>query len=272
MVIHYIAAATLRQILEDLYFVAGVVIAIAAIKGLRQLKIGLEQIRITREIAKSNSQIAATNARREAIKLAAERCQYFAEHTVPEFTKMGTTYTRLKLTFLSSNPQWMIVNGEIVNHNFDLNVQDAQLPQFIVELVNAMNAIEAFAIPFVAAVADDDIGYQETALGFCQEVKLIMPAIFYVRRKGMARFESTVQLYDRWNKRLVASAMAPLLKPMEAIIREANREELSQWVLRNSSPVADWSRRTMATTAPKPCKRFKRMPLNEKFLEHLPKL
>jgi hypothetical protein len=218
----YGAPSVLWNILQGVYYAAGIAIAVAAFKGLGQLKIGLEQIKLTREIADSNSQISKTNAKREAIKFAAERCQYFAEHTVPDFTKMGTTYVRLRLTFLSTNPQWTIVNGEILNHNFDTNAQDAQVPQFMVELVNCLNSIEAFAIPFVAAVADDDLGYQETALGFCQEVKQLIPAIFYMRRKGMARFQSTVQLFDRWNKRLVASAMAPLLKPIEAIIREAN--------------------------------------------------
>lgn len=227
MVNFYNWQSVLRQILEDFYYVAGVAIAIAAFKGLGQLKIGAEQLKLTREIADSNIKIARTNAKREAIKLAAERCQYFAEHTVPDFARMGNKYQQLKLTFLTvPQPQFAIVNGEIVNHNFNAAVQDAEVPLFIVDLVNSMNSIEAFAIPFMTGVADDDIGFQETALGFCQQVKDIVPAIWYLRRKNMARYQSTVQLFDLWNKRLVASAMAPLMKSMEATIKAANESKI----------------------------------------------
>jgi hypothetical protein len=208
----YGTPSVLWNILQGLYYVAGIAIAVAAF-------IGLGQLNLTREIAK-------TNAKREALKFAAERCQYFAEHTVPDHSKLAQAYFRLRLTFLTSNPQWQIVNGEIVNHNFDAAaqaVQDAEVPQIMTELVYSLNSIEAFAIPFVAKVADDDIGYQETALGLCQQVKQLIPAIFYMRRKNAARYESTVQLFDRWNKRLVASAMAPHMKSLEAFIRDAGQ-------------------------------------------------
>jgi|SRR5580692_724068 hypothetical protein len=208
----YGTPSLLWNILQGLYYMAGIAIAVAAF-------IGLGQLSLTREIAK-------TNAKREALKFAAERCQYFAEHTVPEHSKMALAYGRLRLNFLTSNPRWQIVNGEIVNHNFDAAaqaVQDAEVPRFMTELVSSMNCIEAFAIPFVAKVADDDIGYQETALGFCEQVKQLMPAIFYMRRKNMARYESAVRLFDRWNRRLVASAMAPFMKSLEAFIRDAGQ-------------------------------------------------
>ena len=113
-----------------------------------------------------------------------------------------------------------------MNHNFDAARNGFRMSRCLNSwrnLYTACNSIEAFAIPFVAKVADDDIGYQETALGFCQQVKQLMPAIFYMRRKNVARYESTVQLFDRWNKRLVASAMAPHMKSLEVFIRDAGQ-------------------------------------------------
>jgi hypothetical protein len=61
--------ATLRDILELLYFVSGIAIAVAAFWGLKQLQI--------------SKQIARTNATREAIKLAADQCRHYAETSVP---------------------------------------------------------------------------------------------------------------------------------------------------------------------------------------------
>ncbi|MGC2706571.1 MAG: hypothetical protein WA361_18790 [Candidatus Acidiferrales bacterium] len=110
--------------------------------------------------------------------------------------------------------------------NFDTKVQDAEVPRLIPELVNCLNSFEAFAIPFIAGVADDDLGFQETAVGFCRQVKELMPAIFYTRRKNMARYESTVRLFDLWNKRLEASSMVPLVKSMQAVIRAANEGKI----------------------------------------------
>ncbi len=80
----YGAPSVLLHLLEGLYYAAGIAIAVAAF-------IGLGQLRLTREIAK-------TNAQREALKFAAERCQYFAEHTVPEHSKMAQAYFRARLT------------------------------------------------------------------------------------------------------------------------------------------------------------------------------
>jgi hypothetical protein len=61
--------ASIKSILEAAYFLAGIAIAVAAFKGLKQLD-------VTREIAKQN-------ALREALKFATERCQYFADGVDP---------------------------------------------------------------------------------------------------------------------------------------------------------------------------------------------
>src|SRR5271169_2913927 len=102
----------IRSILELLYFASGIVIAVAVILSLKQIRIGLEQLKTTREIAN-------TNAKREAIKLAAEQCNYYAERTVPLFTEFVSEYKRLGLKYMSTKPQFAIQNGEIVNTNFD---------------------------------------------------------------------------------------------------------------------------------------------------------
>ena len=57
--------------------------AIFAYKGLTQIKLTLEQLKLTREIAK-------TNAKREAYKLAAEQCGFFAEKSLPSGSRFVT--------------------------------------------------------------------------------------------------------------------------------------------------------------------------------------
>jgi len=78
----------LRSILELCYFVAGIVIAVFAGLGLRQFTL--------------TKRIATTSAKREALKFAAERCQYFANRCVPAYSRVHAEHERLKLTFLKT--------------------------------------------------------------------------------------------------------------------------------------------------------------------------
>lgn len=202
----------LRSTLELLYFASGITIAIAAVWGLQQL-------RITRQIAR-------INAMREALKFAAERCQYFADRAVPAGTGVAQEYKRLGLKFLGMQNKWSIQNGEIVNHNFDPKLIGAEFQKITPVLINHLNVLEAFAIPFAASVADDNLGYQETAIAFCQRVRIYMPAYFYLRRIGDARFESTIKLFDRWNKRLTAKKIESDIKPMQEFLRSVESEKI----------------------------------------------
>jgi hypothetical protein len=63
-------------------------------------------------------------------------------------------------------------------------------------------------------------------MAFCQDVKMAMPVFFHMRRSARARYESTVKLYDVWNKRLVASALAPAVKSLEDLTRTIEKERI----------------------------------------------
>lgn len=201
----------MRSILELLYFASGIAVAIGVFWGLEQLKI--------------TKQLANINAKREALKFAAERCQYFAESTVPAMTSFMAKYNGLKLTFLRES-KWTIQNGEIISHDCDTKVLDSEIPTVETLLVNYLNTMEAFAIPFAAGVADDELGFKETAMAFCQGVKVLMPAFFQMRRKGAARYESTIKLYETWNKRLVVAALSPAMKSLEELVKSVEKEKI----------------------------------------------
>jgi hypothetical protein len=137
-----------------------------------------------------------------------------------------TEYKRLGLTFLSAQPQFTIQNGEIGYQTFNAALVDAEFPKIEQILIEYLNSLEAFAIPFAAGVADDGLGFQETARAFCQGAQLVMPGIFQMRIKNIARFESTVKLFALWNNRLAAEAFAPLMKGMEEVIKAAGKGKI----------------------------------------------
>ena len=58
-------------------------------------------------------------------------------------------------------------------------------------LISFLNSLEGFALFFVSGIAEEKVGYQETATSFCEGVKRYMPVIWLVRSVGV-RYESTV--------------------------------------------------------------------------------
>lgn len=212
--------STAKSILESLYFLAGIAIAVAAFKGLGQLNIGLDQLKATREIAKKNAQ-------REALKFAAERCQYFADFVVPAQEAFVEAYKATKCTFYSKLGKFSVKGGEIIpSMGFDEALFDSESPRLRVTIPTFLNTLEAFAIPFIARVADDDLGYQETGIAFCAMVRDTLILLFKVRQRDYSgRYESTVQLYERWNDRRIAEELGQKLKKAEEDVKQRTKPQ-----------------------------------------------
>ena len=84
---------TVRAVLELLYFASGIGILVAALFGLKQVRVAAQQLKLTKEIADSN-------ARRESVKYAANQCSYFAKEVMPAFEKIVAEYKEHNLRSL----------------------------------------------------------------------------------------------------------------------------------------------------------------------------
>ena len=58
-----------------------------------------------------------------------------------------------------------------------------------------------------AGVADEDIGFTETAPAFVNMMNRVVPAIYYMRVLQGARYASVLKLFDLWNSRIAAKAL-----------------------------------------------------------------
>jgi hypothetical protein len=88
---------------ELLYFLAGVVVAGAAVYAAQQVKAAKEQLKLTKEIADRS-------AKRESAKLAGEYCKHYADQVVPAYNKAGKAYTDGECNFLSAAPLLRVYN------------------------------------------------------------------------------------------------------------------------------------------------------------------
>jgi hypothetical protein len=164
-----------KSVLEALYFLSGIGVFIAACYGVKQvrlasdqLKIASNQLTIASEQLKTTKEIADANSRRESVKLAAELCKYFAHDVVPAQEAAVKKYVAENGAFLAPvqqpAPAFVIKNGDFVQVNYDISrISAAVWNTMNSEFIAFLNKVESFAIPFAAGVADDAIGFQETA-------------------------------------------------------------------------------------------------------------
>ena len=185
--------ALLHPIFETLFFISGLALAFIALKG-------LEQLRIAKQTAK-------IGAKREAFKLAAEQCRYFAERVVPFSDTLCKLCDKLNLTsFSSPGRKFDILNGEITSHEFpEQTLLDDSL-KCKEELIASLNSVEAFSIFFAEGIAEESVAYRETGTTFCATMRRFMPAIYLYRKYGV-RYESTVKLYELWNARMTSEKL-----------------------------------------------------------------
>jgi hypothetical protein len=221
----------IRTILELLYFAAGVTIAVVACMGLRQVKAAAAQVKIATEQLNFSREIASVHAKREAAKLAADQCLYFADKCVPALRVAYEKYKEQKLTFIGvrtnpKEPQFVVKDGEFANVNCDVALVEREYAKFEPEILTVINGLEYFAIPFAVGVADEEIGYRETALGFCEAIPFCMAVIYLFRTKNRGRFDSTIRLYEIWSRRTAARAAAPIMSSMQALIAQAGNDKI----------------------------------------------
>jgi hypothetical protein len=220
-----------RTILELLYFASGFAIAIIAFIGLRQVRAAAAQVKIASEQLNLTREIASSNAKRDAAKLALEQCGYFADRYVPLFKVCVDKYRAQNLTFLEARlrpnePQFVIQGGEFKSANCDTALITREYPRIEMELLAALNGLEYFAIPFAAGVADEDIGYRETAYAFCEGLAFTMVGLYHLRSQNRGRYDCAIKLFEVWNRRTTARAVAPFMSSMQALIDQAKSDKI----------------------------------------------
>ena len=209
--------ATVHAILEELYFLAGVTIAVLGFVGLRQLRLTREGLDLTRTLDEQGQ-------KREALKLASEQCRYYAETVLPEATEVIKRTATAKCSSAAlpvdiMNPKSKIEGGQIEILNFDHKKVEAEMS--VMQPITMMNYLEAFAIPFAAGLANDDVGYFETGVAFVQLMQHFMPCFLGLRMSQSARYMSAVVLYERWHKRLVNENLTFMRDNLNQLIQKS---------------------------------------------------
>lgn len=222
-------AAPAPHLLEQLSWVANIILAVAALLAIwqvfaavRQAKCALEQNKITIEQLKvmaSQLEVARTDiilrSKREAIAVALEQCKRYAEQIVPHFDAL--TQKMVAKGYQPSqniNPEFPFIpqqedptGAQIWSNDVDLRTK----------IVQTLNELESFAMYFANDLADESIAFTPTGLSFCQICEFYRLFIGVYRQPDKVKlYQNIVKLYAVWRPRLERTVLEEQGKALEA--------------------------------------------------------
>lgn len=203
---------TIRPYLELLSFVSTLAIAIFAYRALDQIKLAKGLL----ETAQKDIELRST---REAVTLAAHRCEKFAEVLLPKHTRaLSSIWSQgiiKKVTWELNNPEFDNTSLKKADESKiwmgKLNSDPNAFGAFIVLL----NDLESFAVYFMKGAADEQVAYPSVGTVFCHWMEIVAPILIALRSGADAAalglhdhsvtsgsYPNSVGLYKVWASRL----------------------------------------------------------------------
>lgn len=179
--------ATIKPVIELLYFIASIGLAFFAYLGLQQIA-----------ILKST---AATQAKRDALRLTSEQCAIYMDKIIAGQNDFNRKLKASNITWFEG---WTIdMQGQEVraHRNTPQNMQNLS------ELdIGHLNQMEAFSVYFVSRLADETVAYRTVGKTFINHMNKVMPFVLTARKDGY--FQNMVTLYVTWKTRAEAERLA----------------------------------------------------------------
>jgi hypothetical protein len=199
-----------RSILELMYFLSGPAVALAACLALKQLRLAKEQLAVAINALDHAKRDLQIRSRREAVQLAAERCEKFGEMMMTRrnahMDKIQADGIELKI--------WVLTNDAFERASLkDRSAAEqwvAQLrakPDALISATAVLNELEAFAIYFARGAADEETAYPVVGALFCTEVQIFAPYLIDLRHKDVpgltsGPFQNSIDLFNLWHLRM----------------------------------------------------------------------
>ena len=204
-------AQLIRTILEILYFLCAPIIAIAAIYGLRQLKISKE--------------VAMISAKRESYKLAAEQCKYYAETLIPILRMVKDKFEKEKILFVTESELIIDSKGFSCKIKSVSKEQIQRLNSIAVEVTDCQNKLEALSLFFISGLADETIGYRSIGEDLCESAKPFIVATF-LEHRGPDKSSPINALYILWCSRGKKQKLAEKKADIDAQLRSIENKTI----------------------------------------------
>lgn len=174
-----------RPYIELIYFISSSSLAFLAYKALDQIK-----------VAKNATQV---QSKRESIKLAAERCEYFHKEVQPEVIRFFDNLKSKDIKFLDECE--VVVDAETIKFKPSKDKED--LKKLIEEMDSfepLFNKLEIFSMYFTGKIASEDFAYHALGTSYCKLVERLIPLLMMNFFKEECKH--IMALFSIWNPRI----------------------------------------------------------------------
>jgi len=188
-----------RDWLEILYFLSGIIVMILVAFGLWQLKIAKDQLETTKEIFK-------TQCKRAAVESAVIECRRFSETCVQSSLALRKYCIDNEIKYFEQ------VEFEETDNGFKLGMKKVE-KEGALKLVGAevilnefINGLEAYALFFLSGVADEKIAFHSNGSTFVELCEIAFK-VFPVAKVSDEDAKPIKALYFMWREKLKANKL-----------------------------------------------------------------
>lgn len=147
---------------------------------------------------KHSVRVARRTERRAGVELAAKECTHYGLNILRDVNEVLDQINKSGCEYLNHCKITPSEKGLAVDTSA-LTPEDAQrIQSHIKKIVEVLNGLEGFAIPFAEGVADDRVGFIECGRSFVQTIERIAPLYSFWPLKDYYRSSQTI--YVRWRR------------------------------------------------------------------------
>jgi len=192
---------SVRSFLELAYFVATIVLALVGCAALYQLVFLKRSI----DVAKEDIEL---RSKREAVTLAAERSEVFANTIIPQVHEHMQQMANAQVPIR----KWDLVDSKFEKSSVvDWGEAEAWFSKVkAANLTNAcismLNLLESFAMYFAKGAADEQVAFPAVGPVFCEYVDRLAPCLIVLRRHEpnipSGPYQNIIALFGAWSSRM----------------------------------------------------------------------
>lgn len=176
----------LVKYLELFYYLSGIVIAIVAIYGLKQLTILKETARIS--------------AKRDAYRLSSDNYLFFSNTIIPAGNALYLAIQNKQIKLFDLMNYKISSNKILPYFNFDL-AEFKKLNSIALEWIRYVNALEVFSMRYITGTADEETGFNSLGFPFVMNLDKYISYLVYTSFDNQA-YKYTIELFLLWERKL----------------------------------------------------------------------
>ncbi len=210
----YLASPHFKYLLEILYYISGIVLAAG-------LFIAIRQLQQQRELSKIRN-------RRDAFKIAAERCDYFGKEMIPLVNTLLKDFEANHVALLKKCKVKRTDKGLQIHTEKYNKADEDNLNKYSERIIYIHNALDGYALFFVTGIADDNVGFLTCGKAFVDIFEELFPLYVLLDALG-DNTSSTQALYSRWREKITHSELLSQKESVESKLAKIESKDFTPY-------------------------------------------